>query len=255
MLSRRNLFTLGLSRAAERVAEELDQKLPDSPARRAGPPSKPRVPARPGVPPPAPAWAHKHASELWAPVSAALPRPPGARVLEVDELRFDLAQLPFEDAAFDTAVSAFAPMFSSDCAGAIGELMRVVVPGGLVAFTAWTPAGIVGRLLRLAEEHDPPRPGTSAPMDWSREERLREELSRHSDDFELRPGGLTLSFASREEASQRLFASFRPLAWATRQHELRDLAAPVIDELARDADGRVTLRATYVMAVARRRSA
>jgi SAM-dependent methyltransferase len=249
MLSRRALFSLGLARAAERVEEQFE-------AQRLEPPPPPRarrrraVPARPpGVPPPGPAWPHKRGAELWEPVALALPRPDGQRVLEVDDLDADLAWLPAADGEYDAAVSAFAPMFASDGQAAIDELFRVVRPGGTVAFTAWTPAGVVGRLLRLAEEHDPPAPGAPAPMDWGRDERLRAELGRHSDDFELRPGGLTLSFASGAEAVEHLFASLRPLAWSPSRPELELRAAEIVGA----GEGAVELRATYVMAVAQRR--
>lgn len=252
MLSRRMLFGLGLGRVAEHVEEQFAAAdLEPAPPVVPSPPA--RVPARPpGVPPPGPSWPHKRGAELWAPVSEALPRPPGANVLEVDELDFDLGWLPFEDGEYDAAVSAFAPMFSFDPAASIAELFRIVRPGGLVAFTAWTPAGIVGRLLALAEGHEPSaQPGAVAPLDWGRRERLRAELARHSDDFELRQEGLTLKFASREEALDRLFAALRPLAWAPRAPELRARAA----EIAGPDSGPVSLRATYVMAVAERRSA
>jgi SAM-dependent methyltransferase len=254
MLSRRNLFTLGLSRVAERVEEQFDAERSDTaPAGPSAPPAAPRVPPRPpGVPPPAPSWPHRRGAELWAPVTQALPRPAGARVLEVDELGFDLARLPLQDAEYDVAVSAFAPMFSSDGSAAIGELFRVVRPGGLVAFTAWTPAGVVGRLLALAEQQDPPSPGRPAPLAWGRDARLREELARHSDDFELRPGGLPLTFASAREALDTLFWSLRPLAWASDQARLRQLAAEIVGEA---AGGAVELRATYVTVLARRRPA
>jgi SAM-dependent methyltransferase len=250
LLSRRALFGLGLSRAAERVEEQFDaQAREPGPAPR--PPAAPGYtpPAHPDTPPPRPSWPHRRGAELWAPVSRALPRPEGERVLEVDDLDYDLARLPLADGEFDVAVSAFAPMFSSDGRAAIAELLRVVRPGGIVAFATWTQAGIVGQLLRLAGEHDPPRPGVPAPHDWCSEEYLRMELERHSDDVELAPQELALSFASRDEALDRLFAALRPLAWAPDQAALRAAAAP----LAGGDEGPVDLRATYVMAVARRR--
>jgi SAM-dependent methyltransferase len=257
MLSRRTLFTLGLSRVAERVEEQLEaERLNPTPPAPPSPRAKPRVPPRPpGVPPPRPSWPHKQGAELWAPASEALPRPAGERVLEVDELDFDLAWLPLDDGEFDGAVSAFAPMFSSDGQAAIGELFRVVRPGGFVAFTAWTPAGIVGRLLALAEEHEPSAPGTRPPMSWGRVDALREALEPYSDEFELRPGGLTLRFTSSDEALDALFGALRPLAWAPRKPELRTRAAEIVAEAADVYPGAVTLRATYVMAVARTRSA
>jgi SAM-dependent methyltransferase len=248
MLSRRALFGLGLSRVAERIEEQLDeQRLHPSP-----PPPKRRVPARPpGVPPPAPSWPHRRGAELWGPVTEALPRPEGAHVLEVDELDSDVAQLALPDEEYDVAVSAFAPMFSSDPAAAIAELFRVVRYGGLVAFCVWTPAGIVGKLLELAEELEPfPGPG-GRPMAWGREERLRSEVERHSDDFELRSLGLTLEFDSAEEALATLTASLRPLAWAPNPEALRRHGREIVG----DAEGPVQLRATYLMALARRRPA
>jgi SAM-dependent methyltransferase len=184
-------------------------------------------------------------------VTQALPRPVGAHVLEVDELDYDLATLPLADEEYDVAVSAFAPIFSSDPAAAIDELFRVVRFGGLVAFCVWTPAGVVGKLLALAEELDPlPGPG-GHPLAWSRDERLRSELERHSDDFELRSLGLTLEFDSPDEALDTLLASLRPLAWASDPAALRREARAIIG----GDDGPVELRATYLMALARRRPA
>jgi SAM-dependent methyltransferase len=248
MLSRRTLFGLGLSRVAERVEEQFDAQQP-------APAPLPKPPARPLVPPPRPSWPHRRGAELWVPVSQALPRPEGAQVLEVDDLDYDLARLPLPDCAFDAAVSAFAPMFSSDGRAAIAELFRVVRPGGTVAFTAWTQPGVVGRLLARADEHDPPPAGATPPLDWGGDELLRAELGRHGDDVQLLPAQLLLTFASRDEALQRLFAALRPLAWAPRRPELEERAATIVDELAAGGAGRVELRATYVMAVARRRSA
>ena len=260
MLSRRALFGLGLSRAAERGEEQFDAhaKEPAPPRAPATPAYTP--PAHPDIPPPRPSWPHKRGAELWAPVSAALPRPEGERVLEVDELDYDLARLPLADGEFDVAVSAFAPMFSSDGRAAIAELLRVVRPGGTVAFTVWTQPGIVARLLALAAERDPPAAcqccvsllcaGVPAPLDRCSEAYLRHELERHSDEVEVLPAELRLAFDSRDEALDRLFAAFRPLAWAADQAELRAAAAP----LTGDDEGPVDLRATYVMAIAHRRS-
>lgn len=239
MLSRRALFSLGLSR----LVEELDSA-----------PAPPPVPACVAAPAPRPAWPRGDGAYLWAAASEALPRLAGQRVLEVDELDLDLASVPFEDAEFDGIVSAFGPMFSSDGRAAIDELFRVVRPGGTVGFTAWTPLGVVGRLLRLAGTHDPLPPGVPPPLAWGREERLRQELDRHSDAFELRPLELTLRFGSREEAVERLFGALGPLAVAPRQPELRERARAIVDALAGDEPGPVALRAPYLMAVAERRA-
>lgn len=254
MFSRRTLFGLGLSRVAERVEEQFDAQAKE-PAPPAGPPrSGPRPRARPRVPPPRPSWPHQRGAELWAPVSQALPRPEGALVLEVDELDYDLARLPVEDGEYDVAVSAFALMFSSDGRLALDELFRIVQPGGTVAFTVWSRDGLVGRLLALAAEQDPPPGGVPAPLDWCSAEYLRHELERHSDDIELLEQEFTLSFGSRDAAINALFAALRPLAWAPDHLALRAGAAAIVADLAGDDAGAVALPAAYVMAVARRRS-
>jgi ubiquinone/menaquinone biosynthesis C-methylase UbiE len=46
-------------------------------------------------------------------------------------------QLSFPDAVFDAAVSRLSAMFFSDAPGALREILRVVKPGGRVAFLVW----------------------------------------------------------------------------------------------------------------------
>ncbi len=64
--------------------------------------------------------------------------------------------LPFDDAGFDAVVSQFGLMFFHDRAKAIGEMLRVLRPGGRLAVAVWdsldrTPAyrAFVGLLERL----------------------------------------------------------------------------------------------------------
>ena len=45
--------------------------------------------------------------------------------------------LPFDDAAFDVAVSRLSAMFFSDPLGGLSEMLRVIKPGGHVAFVVW----------------------------------------------------------------------------------------------------------------------
>ena len=235
-LSRRGLLTLGLSRLLERAQQEPE-------------------PARPAVATARRAWPRHAGGELWAPVARALPRPPGGRVLDADDAAIeDLAALPFEDGSFDAAISAFGPMFASDGRVAIDELFRVVRPGGTVAFAAWTPLGAVGRLLRLAAAHDPPPPGVAPPLAWGREERLRQELERHSDDATIQQAALTLRFESCDDALRRLMRALGPLAAAPRQAALREQARAIADELAVDDGDGVTLGARYLVVRASRRS-
>lgn len=247
MLSRRAVFTLGLSRLAEGLDAASTHVVAPSPAgTRAAPPA-----VSPPTPPPR-AWPRGEDAGLWAPIAARLPRPAGQHVLDLDAHDLDVSSLPFEDATFDAVVSAFGPMFSSDGRAAIDELFRVVRPGGSVAFTAWAPLGVVGRLLRLAAAHDPPPAGVPPPLAWGREERLRQELDRHSEDVRLTRGTLTCGFESCEQAAQRLVAALPPLACAPDRAELRARVMDIVEPPGVVQTAGVSLEASYVLAVATR---
>ncbi len=242
MLSRRAVFTLGLSR----LVEGLD-------AASADPGPQPARPVAPAAPASAQrAWPRGEDAALWAPAAAALPRPAQGALLDLDEHDLDIASLPFEDEQFDAVVSAFGPMFSSDGRVAIDELFRVVRPGGSVAFTAWTPLGVVGRLLRLAAAHDPLPAGVPPPLAWGREERLRQELERHSENVCLERADLEWHMDSCERAVDRLIGALGPLAVAPRQTELRARAQEIVREVAEERAGGVVLQAGYVLARATR---
>lgn len=45
--------------------------------------------------------------------------------------------LPFADNTFDVAVGRLSPMFFADVSGALREILRVVKPGGRIAFLVW----------------------------------------------------------------------------------------------------------------------
>ncbi len=51
----------------------------------------------------------------------------------------DVHELPFDDATFHLATSRLAVMFFSDLPRALGEMRRVLKPGGRVALLAWGP--------------------------------------------------------------------------------------------------------------------
>lgn len=121
-------------------------------------------------------------------------------------------------------------MFCLRARAAVAELFRVVRPGGTVAFTAWTQAGAIGRLLRLAAQREPLPAAIPPPLSWGREERLRQDLARHAaeGDVEFGEHALTLRFTSIEQAADRLLATLGPLA----------AVAAALDD-----DGRTGLRA------------
>jgi SAM-dependent methyltransferase len=93
------------------------------------------------------------------------------------ELRFiegDAEELPFERGSFDRVTSCFGVMFAPRHEQAAGELTRVARPGGTIAFTAWTPEGLNGRLFSTIGAYmPPPPPELQSPVLWGDEDHVR----------------------------------------------------------------------------------
>jgi SAM-dependent methyltransferase len=92
-----------------------------------------------------------------------------ARIAKVDiEFReADAEDLPFRDGEFDIVVSQFAHIFAPRPEVAIAQMLRVLRPGGTIAFSTWPPELLVGRTMQLASRYmPPPPPGIPSPMLW-----------------------------------------------------------------------------------------
>jgi ubiquinone/menaquinone biosynthesis C-methylase UbiE len=97
-----------------------------------------------------------------------------AERLELEFVEGDAEALPFPDASFDVALSAFGVMFAPDQARAASELLRVVRPGGSIGLASWTPDGFIGKLLERVTAYVPPPAGVASPAYWGTDERLAE---------------------------------------------------------------------------------
>ena len=64
-----------------------------------------------------------------------------ARVPDADIRRAPAEELPFEDDAFDAALSQLVVSFMRDAPAGVAEMRRVVRPGGHVAFCSWGLGG------------------------------------------------------------------------------------------------------------------
>lgn len=89
----------------------------------------------------------------------------------------DAEALPFPDASFDAVVSQFGHMFAPRPDVAIGEMLRVLKPGGTLAFSTWPPELFTGRWFALMGRYAPPPPaGVSPPAQWGDPNIVRERL-------------------------------------------------------------------------------
>ncbi len=86
---------------------------------------------------------------------------------QIDWHEGDVEQLPFEDAAFDVVLSQFAHIFGPRPEVAIAEMLRVLKPGGTIAFSTWPPELYVGRMFLVTARYSPPPPpGAAPPPEW-----------------------------------------------------------------------------------------
>jgi SAM-dependent methyltransferase len=75
----------------------------------------------------------------------------------------DVERLPFDGSAFDFVLSQFGHMFAPRPELAVAEMLRVLKPGGTIAFATWPPELFMGRVFALTARYAPPPPAGVAP--------------------------------------------------------------------------------------------
>jgi SAM-dependent methyltransferase len=97
--------------------------------------------------------------------------------LEIDFRQGDVEALPFGDAEFDVVLSQFGHMFAPRPEVAIAEMLRVLKPGGTIAFATWPPELLIGSTFTLVSSYmPPPPPDVSPPPQWGDVAVVRERL-------------------------------------------------------------------------------
>ena len=131
-------------------------------------------------------------------------------------IQFDLGNieyLPYDDGAFDVAISNFGLVFAPDHANVAAEVARVLRPGGRLGFSAWKPNSKLGELYRRFTED--PIEGREA-YEWGREDHVEDMLGEEFEiDFE--DGTLWLEASSGEEV-WKLFSESAPPVVAMVRH-------------------------------------
>jgi SAM-dependent methyltransferase len=97
--------------------------------------------------------------------------------LQIDFRESDAEALPFDDERFDIVLSQFGHMFAPRPDVVIREMLRVLKPGGTIAFATWPPELLIGSSFRLVSSYmPPPPPGVSPPPQWGDVAIVRERL-------------------------------------------------------------------------------
>jgi SAM-dependent methyltransferase len=97
--------------------------------------------------------------------------------VKIDWREGDVEKLPFGDAQFDVVLSQFGHIFAPRPAVAISEMLRVLKPGGTIAFSTWPPELLTGHMFRLTAAYmPPPPPGVAPPPQWGDQSVILERL-------------------------------------------------------------------------------
>jgi SAM-dependent methyltransferase len=89
----------------------------------------------------------------------------------------DVETLPFADATFDVVLSQYGHMFAPRPDLATAQMLRVLKPGGTIAFATWPPELFIGRTFTLVASYaPPPPPGIVPPPLWGDPNVVRERL-------------------------------------------------------------------------------
>ncbi len=116
----------------------------------------------------------------------------------------DAEALPLPDAQFDYVLSQFGHMFAPRPEVVLREMLRVLKPGGTLAFSTWPPEMFVGRIFALMGKYAPaPPPGVSPPAQWGDPSIVRERLGASVK--ELTFGRDAMIFPALSSAHYRIF--------------------------------------------------
>ncbi len=132
--------------------------------------------------------------------------------VEIDFREGDVEALPYGDASFDVVLSQFGHMFAPRPDVAIGEMLRVLKPGGTIAFSTWPPEHFVGQMFALVGKHVPPPPGAAPPPQWGDPNIVRQRLGDRVKDITFDRGTMVYPTLSPQHYRKGIEETLGPVA-------------------------------------------
>jgi SAM-dependent methyltransferase len=137
------------------------------------------------------------ASDLTPENFAAGRREARAHGVELEWVEADAEALPFRDAEFDVVTSAVGAIFAPHHRKVADELLRVCRPAGTIGLIAVVPTGALPDMFEIVARYEQqPMIAAESPLEWGREEHVRElfgdrvtSLSLEHQSFERSPLG------------------------------------------------------------------
>lgn len=150
----------------------------------------------------------------------------------------DVEALPWPDATFDVVLSQYGHMFAPRPEVAVAEMLRVLKPGGRIAFSTWPPEMMIGRMFTLVAGYLPPPPGVAPPPQWGEPTIVLQRLGEKVREVEFR----------RDELR---FATLSPSHFVALMEQAAGPVARVVAMLADDPPRLARFRGEFVALVER----
>src|SRR2546430_4189144 len=139
--------------------------------------------------------------------------------VEIDFREGDAEALTFEDAAFDVVLSQFGHMFAPRPDVTIAEMLRVLKPGGTIAFSTWPPHLYVGRMFALIGRHLPPPEVVASPVSWGDPKIVAERLAGKVKEISFEIDIMTPSALSPQHFRRTMETTIGPLIKLVAQYK------------------------------------
>ena len=124
----------------------------------------------------------------------------------------DVEELPFANGQFDVVLSQFAHMFAPRPEMAVAEMLRVLKPGGIIAFATWPPEMLVGSTTALGARYMPsPPPGITNPILWGDPAIIKDRLGSSVTNLSFDHGRILVSALSPQHFRTQVERSAGPI--------------------------------------------
>jgi ubiquinone/menaquinone biosynthesis C-methylase UbiE len=139
--------------------------------------------------------------------------------LDIDFTEGDAENLPYDDGEFDVVLSQFGHIFAPRPEITITEMLRVLKPGGTIAFSTWPPHLYTGRMFALIARHLPPPEGVASPVLWGDPKIITERLSGKVKNLAFEMDIMTPSTLSPQHFRRMMEATVGPLTRLVQQYK------------------------------------
>lgn len=123
----------------------------------------------------------------------------------------DVEALPYPDAFFDVVLSQYGHMFAPRPEMAVAEMLRVLKPGGRIAFSTWPPELFIGRMFNLVGQYLPPPPGVAPVAMWGDPNVVRERLGDRVMDLSFEREAMYIPALSPQHVRQSFEVTAAPV--------------------------------------------